>query len=175
MPNPEENKKKFIEIYARDITRPGSEELMEWLQKSDFFVSPASTRFHGSYPGGLCEHSLNVYDNLMKLWQIYGDDFAHAESLALVSLLHDLCKTNFYGKEMKNVKNPDIARNKQLIMGDVMIDDGIHNLIGGKYEKLLFDRNHNRSVDEKKYGCIRVHSWDEIYAKIRKLSEEVVN
>ena len=55
-------KEEFIEIYQTNIHREGGEELLDYLSnKSDFFTAPASARFHGSYPGGLCEHSVNVY------------------------------------------------------------------------------------------------------------------
>lgn len=55
-------KEEFIEIYQANITRPGADALLDYLEhKSDFFTAPSSTRFHGCYEGGLCEHSLNVY------------------------------------------------------------------------------------------------------------------
>ena len=50
-------KEEFIQIYRANITRPGAEELLDYLEhKSDFFIAPSSARFHGSYEGGLCEH-----------------------------------------------------------------------------------------------------------------------
>lgn len=106
------NKEKFIEIYTKCITREGADKLLEFLaspEKSDFFTAPASTRFHGSYEGGLLEHSLNVYECLCdfakrpRFRDKYGFTFSE-ESLAIVALLHDLCKVNFYRTEMRNVK-----------------------------------------------------------------------
>ena len=105
-----ENKQKFIEIYKANIKREGADRLLDYLCASDFFTAPASTRFHGSYPGGLCEHSLNVYECLKDIMErprmkdVYGIDYYTDESIAIVSLLHDLCKTNFYKTEMRNVK-----------------------------------------------------------------------
>ena len=60
------DKEKFIEYYRTHIKRQGAEELLEYLlsPQSDFFTAPASTRFHGAYEGGLCEHSVNVYESL---------------------------------------------------------------------------------------------------------------
>ena len=49
-----------------------------------------------------------------------------------------------------------------MIRGDVLIDDGIHNLEGGEYRKLLFTRHYNREYDAEANGMIRVHNWDEI-------------
>ena len=54
-------REKFLEIYRENITRPGAEEFLKWLESTDFFTAPASTRFHLSRPGGLVEHSVHVY------------------------------------------------------------------------------------------------------------------
>ena len=102
---------RFIEIYKSKITREGADKLLDYLTSPncDFFTAPASTRYHGSYPGGLCEHSLNVYDCLCdylsrpRAKEMYGMDYSE-ESVAIVALLHDLCKTNFYVEGTRNVK-----------------------------------------------------------------------
>ena len=102
-------KERFIEIYKKNITREGADKLLEYLISSDFFEAPASARFHSSYPGGLVDHSLNVYDCLVdylsspsakKLGFEYTD-----ESVAIVALLHDLCKIAVYKKGFRNVKD----------------------------------------------------------------------
>ena len=105
------NKERFIELYKTNIKRPGSEKLLEYLLSphSDFFEAPASARFHGSYDGGLLEHSLNVYDCLKDYLQrervkdTYQMNYSE-ETIAIVSLLHDLCKINCYKKGTRNVK-----------------------------------------------------------------------
>lgn len=78
---------------------------MAWLEKTDFFYAPASTRFHGSHSGGLLEHSLNVYDCLKKLTQINEMQDIPNERIALISLFHDLCKVDFYKVGTRNVKD----------------------------------------------------------------------
>lgn len=105
-------KDKFLAIYRENITRPGSEEFLKWLESTDFFDAPASTRFHLARPGGLVEHSIHVYERLRTLYNIekYGDlskitVFPEAETIAICGLLHDICKANFYGVEMRNRKN----------------------------------------------------------------------
>jgi len=105
------NKERFIEIYRRDIKREGADALLSYLMSDscDFFRAPASTRFHGSYEGGLLEHSLNVYDCLCdymarkRVKDVYGIEYS-AESIAIAALLHDLCKINFYVESTRNVK-----------------------------------------------------------------------
>lgn len=99
------NKEIFLTLCRKKIKREGIEDLLKWLENSDFFEAPASTRFHGNYPGGLCEHSLNVYKALIKLATDYPEMNFNEESLAVVALFHDLCKVNFYVTEKRNRKN----------------------------------------------------------------------
>lgn len=104
-----ENKEKFINIYKSYIKREGSEKLLEYLCSSDFFTAPASTRFHGSYAGGLCEHSINVFECLKdimerpRMKEVYGVNYSD-ESIAIAALLHDVCKIDFYVESTRNVK-----------------------------------------------------------------------
>ncbi len=97
---------KFITYYSENITREGSKELLEYLKKSDFFTAPASTRFHGSYEGGLVEHSVNVYERLVRANEAEGGKFS-VETVAICGLLHDLCKVGFYTIEMRNRKTAE--------------------------------------------------------------------
>ena len=103
-------KERFIDIYKTYIKREGADKLLEYLLGSDFFTAPASARFHSSYEGGLCEHSLNVYDclvsylNAPRTKEIMGISYSE-ESIAIVALLHDLCKVGVYKKGFRNVKN----------------------------------------------------------------------
>ena len=112
MANVEMLKEAFVSLYKAKIHREGADKLLEYLLSgaSDFFVAPASARFHSSYEGGLCEHSMNVYHCLKGYL-----DSAHCreqlgfsyseESVAIVALLHDLCKINVYKKGFRNVKD----------------------------------------------------------------------
>lgn len=103
--------KENVEIFEsllRMTEREGIEDLISFLRKSDFYTAPASTRFHSCHEGGLLEHTLNVCEcALNKL-----DNPVWSESLKNVTtknvlisaLLHDVCKTYFYGTELKNKK-----------------------------------------------------------------------
>lgn len=109
-----ENRQRFIDIYKSKITREGADKLLAYLTSDscDFFKAPASTRYHGNYEGGLCEHSLNVYDCLCdilarpRVRETYGISYSD-ESVAIAALLHDLCKVNFYKTSFRNVKNEE--------------------------------------------------------------------
>jgi len=65
-----------------------------------------------------------------------------------------------------------ITSHKELIRGDVLIDDGPHNLSRGEYRKILFDACHNRSFDETAVGAVRVKNWAEACAEVRKIAAE---
>lgn len=104
-------KERFLKIYEDSIKREGSTELLRWLEDSDFFVAPASTKYHGCHEGGLLEHSLNVYNCLKTAISVAGvQDFYSDETVAIVSLLHDVCKVNFYKKGFRNVKDEETGR-----------------------------------------------------------------
>jgi len=98
------SKEKFISEYNDIITREGADKLLAWLEQSDFFTAPASTKYHSAHEGGLCEHSLNVLKHLTVLNSIYKIT-ENGETLAIVALLHDLCKVGFYKTDMRNVKD----------------------------------------------------------------------
>ena len=105
-------KERFYSLYTEKIKRDGADKLLDYLSSPgcDFFSAPASTRFHGAYEGGLCEHSLNVYDCLCdymhreRVGGLYGLSCPE-ETLAIVSLLHDVCKINCYKPSFRNVKD----------------------------------------------------------------------
>lgn len=99
-----DNKERFLEL-ASGIKRPGMEGLMQWLEESDFFTAPASSRYHGSYAGGLLEHSLHVYDELLRLLKAYPEVSCSMETAAVIALFHDVCKVNMYVTEKRNRKN----------------------------------------------------------------------
>ncbi len=105
------SKEKFIEIYNNNIKREGSDKLLSYLTDGcDFFTAPASARFHSSYAGGLCKHSVNVYECLAdylkrdRVKEMYNLNVSD-ETVAIVSLLHDVCKINTYKPSTRNVKD----------------------------------------------------------------------
>ena len=100
------------------VQRPGMDKLLEYIRKSDFYTAPASTKYHLAAPGGLLQHSLNVLDALRGqltrdetgenwLYTVGGTTVATIpeDSVTIMALLHDICKTHFYGTSTRNVKN----------------------------------------------------------------------
>lgn len=100
---PDEQKQIFTDLCRGVIRREGLEDLLNWLEKADFYTAPASTRYHGAYQGGLCQHSLDVYEYAKKM-AILCEQEIPEESLAIAALFHDLCKVNFYKTDKRNQK-----------------------------------------------------------------------
>ena len=105
------DREEFIQIFNDKIHRDGADKLLDFLEnKSDFFTCPASTRYHNAFEGGLLRHSLNVYKCLcaymerQRVREEYGVT-ASDETIAVVALLHDVCKVNFYRTSYRNAKN----------------------------------------------------------------------
>lgn len=106
-----ELKVEFIKQYKKYITRDGADEFLSYLESSDFFDAPASSRFHCSFEGGLCLHSLNVFMEMIRLLKVYPEISTRkdgtrvsGETVAIISLLHDVCKIENYVVSMRNVK-----------------------------------------------------------------------
>ena len=107
-------KDEFIDL-CKTITRDGINELLVWLAKTDFYEAPASRAYHGDYIGGLLDHSLNVYHEMMKLIPAYPEldgyiswvsaDGNTSDTIKIITLFHDLCKVRFYTTEKRNRKN----------------------------------------------------------------------
>lgn len=106
-------KERFVNIFRQYVHREGAENLLSFLLASDFFEAPASARYHSASAGGLCQHSLNVYDCLraylarprvQQVYKLTGEDYSE-ESVAIVALLHDLCKIGCYRPGFRNVKD----------------------------------------------------------------------
>lgn len=101
----ESNKAEFINLFKSNVSREGVTEFLDYLEReTDFYTAPASTVYHSDFEGGLCEHTLNVYKNVIKLAELFCPNKYSLETLTLVSLLHDLSKVNFYEKSIVNKK-----------------------------------------------------------------------
>ena len=153
------NREKFLDIYSTYIKREGAQELLAWLTgtNSDFFTAPASTRYHSAYEGGLLEHSINVYECLRdylarnKVRDEFGLSYSD-ETIAIVSLLHDLCKVNVYRVSTRNVKDPATGQWKPMPYYE--FDD---NLPYGHGEKSVYVISGFMRLTREEAFAIRYH------------------
>ena len=108
--------KLMFECEARSmIHRDGIEDLLTYLHNSDFYEAPASTKYHNAFEGGLVEHSLCVYHWMFDIDYGLGMTknnikLPSVESMAIVSLLHDVCKIDTYKVDYKNAKNQETGK-----------------------------------------------------------------
>ena len=102
----ENNAKEFMALLDGIDVPWDKEGFSKYIISSDFFIAPASRFYHRAYPGGLCAHSLSVYHELVRLLKLYNlyDQYSES-SIRIVSLFHDISKTNFYEKFLRNVKD----------------------------------------------------------------------
>ena len=103
-------KAEFLKICNSEIKREGITDLLNWIEHSDFFIAPASSKYHGAYAGGLVQHSLNVYQCLKRMVSNYPELKISNETIALCALFHDLCKVNFYKIGTRNVKDEETGQ-----------------------------------------------------------------
>ena len=153
------NREKFIDIFTTHIHREGASDLLAYLTgaNSDFFTAPASTRYHLACEGGLVDHSIHVYECLKdyldrnKVKTEFGLSYSD-ETIAIVSLLHDLCKVNVYRVSTRNVKDPATGQWKQVPYYE--FDD---NLPYGHGEKSVYVISGFMRLTREEAFAIRYH------------------
>lgn len=117
MVDSQKNKERFLQICRDVIKRPGIDKLLAWLEKSDFYSAPASTRFHLSEYGGLLAHSLNVYDEMKRLCVVYEQFTSVSEetenrevSKAIVEQIHKMVSEHIASHEEDRQKIYDLTK-----------------------------------------------------------------
>ena len=152
-----DNKERFISLLT-STNREGVNDLLKWLETTDFYEAPASTRFHGSYKGGLLQHSLNVYDELKRVMSTYSEiDTVSEESIIIAALLHDLCKANLYTVEKRNRK----VDGKWETYDSYITNEKF--CFGGHGSKSVFLAQHFIKLSPEEAVAINAHmgSWEE--------------
>ena len=124
----------------KSVERDGIEELISYLESSDFFEAPASTKYHLAEAGGLAKHSLNVYYNLKKICT----SKISPDAIIIAGLLHDLCKINFYKKSTKNIQNKE---GKWIPTQTYIVDDNFP--IGHGEKSIMIIQKYLKLTDEE--------------------------
>ena len=158
----------FLAVYSNTIKRDGAASMLYWLDsKTDFFKAPASRKHHLAQPGGLVIHSLNVYKRLLEITArdvFGGTDGALlaedvVETVAILGLLHDVCKADVYHQETKRRKNPDTGKWEDC-MGYTFRDP----FPLGHGEKSLYLITRHMALTEEEAMAIRWHMGAYDYA-----------
>lgn len=167
--DPSEYKARFVKLWRDNVFRDGSDKFLRFLEQSDFFTAPASTKYHGNVRGGLCYHSLLVLREMEADITNAGVNITPAlrESMTIAALAHDVCKVNFYKWDSRNVKDehgtwhavPNITIDEVLPFGhgekSVYIIQSFMNL---SREEALAIRWHMGDFTEAYGGCTKAFS-----------------
>lgn len=167
-------REKFNEIW-KSIKRENKEEVLKYLERSDYFNAPASTKYHSSYEGGLLKHSIKVYEKLKELSERNNLKFEREDSIAIISLLHDICKTNYYKVEYRNAKDNN---GNWIKVPYYSVEDKMPLGIHGDKSVMLIQALGLRLTKEEMY-CIRYHmgayECKEIYASLGNAKKRYEN
>lgn len=149
---------EFKELLLRCVdTHPNIEELLKYLENSDFFIAPASSKFHENYPHGLLEHSIRVYKILKNKVEFYNNMHPHNiindNSVIITALLHDVCKIDYYKLEYRNVKD-ETTHGTWQSKPFYKIDDGFPY---GHGEKSVYIINKYITLTDEEAMAIRWH------------------
>lgn len=169
----------------------GMKELLMWLEMTDFYTAPASTKYHGSFEGGLLVHSLNVYDSLRRIVSLHEyaiSECMYTESdLIISSLLHDICKADCYEIDYKNYKernfdNSEIDKRdiKKDSIGQFIWKEKAFYVFNDKFpfghgEKSVFLANQFITLSEHQAMAIRYHMGAFIPEDVKNISTVFTN
>ena len=153
----------FLAVYSNTIKRDGAAAMLYWLDsKTDFFTAPASSKHHLAQPGGLTIHSLNVWHRLREIAVRDMTDRnapgvrhlseAEEETVAILGLLHDVCKAGVYHQETKRRRNPE-TKQWEDYLGYTFRD----TFPLGHGEKSLFLITRHMALTEEEALAIRWH------------------
>lgn len=154
---------ELFEDLLKSTQREGIENVIEFIKNTDFYTAPSSTIYHSNYKGGLLNHSLLVYCLMMKYKEsmIYMkpelEEKLPDDSIKIVGLLHDICKTCFYKETVKWKKN-SMGNWESYIGYD--IDDTFP--IGHGEKSVIMLQNFGLHLNPDEMLAIRYHmgSWD---------------
>ena len=146
-------KENFYDLWEKIGERKGKEKVLEYLEKSDYFKCPASSKFHCAYENGLLEHSIRVAEKLIKLTKNNSIKWENENSPIVIGLLHDICKTQFYKIEYRNVKDEN-GKWKQTPY--YAIEDKMPIGVHGDKSVMLIQKLGMELTNEELY-CIRYH------------------
>ncbi len=86
----------FLNQLESTQNRATSRKLLEYLvDKKDFNIKPAASKFHHVFQGGLTQHTCEVIQHALKLNEYLGTPY-NKDDLVLAGFLHDIGKVYVY-------------------------------------------------------------------------------
>lgn len=144
----EELRTEIFDLVNKNFTMHQAIRIKAVMDSLGFFDAPASTKYHGCYPGGLAEHSLMVAKDLMMLTEKLGLKWEDNSSPLLVGLLHDICKCDQYKENPAWTENSNEPRY-------LYRNDSIYSHHGEKTICIL--ASSGLILSQEEVACIRWH------------------
>ena len=159
------DKEKFIEQVNNlsCLSENTKKSILDFLEGTDFYSAPASTKFHNNVPGGLCNHSLHVAEVLMDLTKKYNLKWTNPDSPILIGLFHDICKVGVYENYVKNKPAGTNAKTGKTIWEQVTAwkfndKNALYGIHGDRSVTiLLMLRRKLSDFNLQELACIRYH------------------
>lgn len=169
---------KRIELFLNMMNQSGKElvspEFMNWLTANGFFTSPASTKYHGAYEGGLFDHSLAVTEQLVRFTDALGLKWTRPESPWIVGMFHDLCKIDLY-EIVVDDEGIEYFGSDEVKGRKVHFEHNNDCILKGHGDKSIMLLSQFMTLTVEEIFCIRFHmgayekeSWNEWDAAIRQ-------
>lgn len=166
----------FLELMSEVFALEVQNELCQQLDKMGFFEAPASTKYHGNYPGGLFDHSYHVTKALLILTEKLSLHWDNPRSPYIIGMLHDLCKCDNYVLNASG--SYDYAKNlpltghgdKSVILAGQMIALTDEEILCIRWHMGAYDDkenwNHLGAAIEKYPNVLYTHTADMIAARV---------
>lgn len=157
------NEKYGTNARVEDVTEWAIEKAFPTLTREQVYSAPLDDKlwdYVGPMPGAQ-EYLQKLIDD--------GNEVFIVTATGFETLRAKMEKVLFKYFPFINWNHVIITEHKELIKGDVLVDDGPHNFTKGDYYKILFSAGHNKNFDEKTIGAVRVSTWAEVYDEIKKL------
>lgn len=187
MQHEETSKEKFIRMFnsIECLSDETKKSILSYLEQTDFYVAPASSKFHYNCPEGLVKHSIHVAETLVDLTEKHGLVWERKDSPLVIGLLHDICKIATYSQTEKNVlvgKDPKTKKNiweQRLVYtyDNKLPHLGVH---GDKSVAFLLMLAKNADFTIQELSCIRYHMGNtqegdaQAYSNVQRLEPLVV-
>ena len=151
-----QNEINFLNNLKEVLTKTEYTALSAYLGDSTFFSDPASARYHSSYQGGLCAHSLAVLQAARIIAGAFGYD--DDKSVTKVALLHDVCKIGCYKETFRNVKKYDEESIKKYPVYKVK-HDGLGDFVWESEKSYTYEENFAYGHGEKSVYILRKYIY----------------
>lgn len=166
------NEKHGTAVQAQDVTHWGIRKFFPTLTRSEVFAPLYIDDFWATVRprADAIEYIMKIHEDGDEIYVVTASDYRTIKSK------FDYVVRRYF--PWISWDHMIIASNKQMIKGDILVDDGIHNLVGGCYEKILMTAPHNQHIaldaSNNTKDIRRADSWEDVYDIIQEIKRKAV-